>query len=884
MSSEDPTTNTPPPQPPKWAEHFLEWFCKEEYLEVLKGDVYELFAHRVTEKGVQRAKLHFVIDVLDLFRPFAWKHVWNNSPNNPMIRHHIHASFRNLWLHRGSSLINLLGLSLGMICAICLFVKVQYEWTFNRDYPDADRIYRLVSEINAYGNRTYSGGNFYPIAEALELDFPDIEAVALIDGTLRGSGINIMNSEGERDQFKVREIAMVNADFFQVFEHEWLIGNPSKALQQPHSAVITEELALRLFGSTNVIGRRLGLENEFDAEITGLISSPSPNSDVGFHVYFSQELAIPKRWGLYSWAGSSGSVQCFVKLTSPEYVPRIEALLPDFLLKHRGETPEESIVMSLQPLLEMHFDPRFHVYDIAPVSRSSVWALGLLGLLLLLTACINFVNYNTAIISKRAKEIGIRKILGSLRRHIVFYFLSETAILALVALLLALAISYLLLPFLQPLLGIELTYMPLYSASFWLLAGMIWAGVTLLAGFYPAQLLARLSPSLAIRRQISKRYGKGLNLRKGLIVFQFSVTQILVICVMVASRQMDYFLETPLGLNKEAVLEMGLPMGNDEPQRLSFRQQLMQIPGVLSVSFSNTGSASTDAWNSPYEYTPTGAESPLFKGKTQVKASDEAFLEVYGISLLLGDNLRVSKENPQLLINQTFLEELGEVEAADVMGSKLTIWDKPYRIVGLVEDFTTQSLKQAFVPVAIIANPSNHLCGLKLDPARIQQCIPAIREVYGSFFPNHLFDYHFLDERIALFYEAERRSTQLFRLAAGIAIVIGCMGLFGLISFLTSRRFKEVGIRKVLGADIGDIIRLFLIEFSWLVGIGFAIAVPVSIYFMNTWLETFANHIQLELDVFLITLGFSSLLVVFTVGYQVYRAATADPLESIRTD
>lgn len=874
----------PSPQPPKWADRFLEWFCKEEYLEVLKGDVYELFAQRVAQQGERKARLHFVFDVLDLFRPFAWKHFWNIRPNTIMIRHHIHASIRNLWLHRGSSLVNLLGLCLGMICAICLFLKVQYEWTFNAHYKDSDRIYRLVSEITEYGNVMYSGGNYYPIAEALSIDFPDIEAIALIDGTMRGSGINIERENGERDQFKVREIAMVNADYFQVFAHEWIMGDPASALRAPHRAVITEDLAMRLFGHTDVIGLRLGLENEFDAEITGLIKSPPPNSDVGFHLYFSQELAIPKRWGLYSWAGTSGSVQCFVKLAPHQTALQVEERLPDFLLKHRGEDPEEAIEMFLQPLQEMHFDPRFHVYDVAPVSRSSVIAMGLLGLLLLLTACINFVNFNTALISKRAKEIGIRKILGSLQRHIVLYFLSETAIISFFALLLAISLSWLLLPFLSPLLGMELSGNPLFQGNFWILSLMIWTGVTLLAGFYPALLLARLAPDLALRNQTSKRYGKGLNLRKGLIIFQFAVTQILVVCVLVASRQMDYFLETPLGLDKTAVLEMGLPMGNEKAQRLSFRQQMMQIPGVLSVSFSNTGSASTDVWNSPYEYSPTDNEAPLFKGKTQVKASDESFLDVYGLSLLYGQNLRVSESEQQVLINETFLKELGLAMPTQVLGASLTIWGKPYRIVGVIQDFTTQSLKQAHQPVAIISNPSNHLCGLRLEPAQIQQSIPAIREVYTSFFPNHLFDYYFLDERIALFYEAEKRGTQLFRLAAGIAIIIGCMGLLGLISFLTTRRFKEIGIRKVLGADMKDIVRLFFKEFSWLVGIGFAIAVPVSIYLMSSWLETFANHISLELDIYLMTLGFSFLLVGLTVGYQVYQAANADPLESIRTE
>ena len=203
MALKDQMSHSTPPQPPKWAERFLEWFCKEEYLEILKGDVHELFAQRVKEKGVRKANLHFVIDVLDLFRPFAWKQFWKTTPNTAMIRHHFRASFRHIWLHKGPSMINLIGLCLGMICAMCLFLKVRYELSFNAHYPNEDQIYRLVAEVTEYGNRTYQAGTFYPMAEAMKVDFPEIEAATLVDGNFRDSGINIKEANGERKQFKV---------------------------------------------------------------------------------------------------------------------------------------------------------------------------------------------------------------------------------------------------------------------------------------------------------------------------------------------------------------------------------------------------------------------------------------------------------------------------------------------------------------------------------------------------------------------------------------------------------------------------------------------------------------------------------------------------------
>ena len=556
---------------------------------------------------------------------------------------------------------------------------------------------------------------------------------------------------------------------------------------------------MRLFGTTDVMGRRLGLENEFEAEITGIIQDPPPNTDLGFHLYLAQELAIPKRWGVYGWESSLGSVQCFVKLKATQGPEEIEDRFPAFYRKYRGEQPDEICVLSLQALRDLHFDTRHYVYDIATVSRKSIWTMGLLGLLLLLMACVNFVNFNTALISNRTKEIGIRKILGSLRRDIVFYFLSETAIIAFIALILAVLLTILLLPSMEYLLGMELA-VPLWKQKeFWGVALLMWGAVILIAGLYPAQLLSRLDPSLAIRRTISNRYGKGLNLRKGLIIFQFAVTQVLVICVIVSGRQMQLFYESPIGLNKEAILEMPLPMANTPDQRLSLRDKLMQIPAVQSVSYSNTGSASTDAWFSSYEFTPLNDQIPPVKGKTQVKATDETYLEVYGISLLAGKNLLVQQDSRQVLVNETLAKEFGATDYDELLGSSISVWGKVYQIVGVVQDFTTQSLKQSMAPVAVISAPSNHLCGIKMTPQNLLESIPEIRKIYNSFFPNHLFDYYFLDERIAQFYEAERQTVQLFRLAAGIAIAIGCLGLLGLISFLTTRRFKEIGVRKVLG-------------------------------------------------------------------------------------
>ncbi|MCB0847573.1 MAG: ABC transporter permease, partial [Bacteroidetes bacterium] len=560
-------------KPPGWAESWLRWFCNEDDLEIFMGDLQEMFQLRMQRRGKSFAKWAFVYDVATLFRPFFWKKIQPHY-SFAMNRHFLKASFRNLRKNKNYSIIHILGLTLGILCSTILFLKIRHELRFDTYHPDADRIYRIVSTVENPFETNYQPGVPFPFREAFITDFPEIETVALIDANISNL-IRVPDEEGKDIPYEEDGLVGVTSEYFQLFSYEWLAGNPKTALQEPNQLVITDEAAIKYFGTADAMGKQISLKKGRYWEIVGVVKAPPKHTSFPFQLFKTQDMEDAKEWGMYQWESVSSSVQCYFKLSENITKEAIESRLPAFLAKHMKEDKASRTTMSIQPLADLHFDQQFRIgYGKPTISKASLWALGLIGLVILISACMNFINLNSALIFRRTKEIGVRKVLGSGKKDIIRYFLIETSLLVLISFALAVFLSELIISRISFLLDADLEMNIIRDPQLILFWGILLMGILLMAGLYPAIRMSQLSPFMALKNQFKPKWKQGISLRQGFMVSQFFIAQILIICTLIAHKQMKYFQEAPLGFNKEAVIELRVPDEYDIEDLVAWRSKM----------------------------------------------------------------------------------------------------------------------------------------------------------------------------------------------------------------------------------------------------------------------------------------------------------------------
>jgi ABC-type lipoprotein release transport system permease subunit len=534
----------------------------------------------------------------------------------------------------------------------------------------------------------------------------------------------------------------------------------------------------------------------------------------------------------------------------------------------------------LQPLSSVHYDTRFTNPAGREISYNGLATLGAIGVLLLLTACINFINLNTVFVIDRAKEAGIRKVVGSSRAQLVLQFLTETFVITVIALVLSCCLVEIVLINLTPILGYQLSFSPLSNLP---TIGMLLAlpvMVTLLAGLYPGLALSRFQPITALKTRINEQSG-GFSLRRLLIVFQLVITQVLIVATIIIVQQLRHFEHQSLGIDSEAVVEFELPDNSKEVIH-KLRERLALVPGVANVAMSNTGSTSPNQWTGDAAAEVDGQTVKVAAG---VKFADNGYVETYRITLEHGENLLDSDTANRFLVNESFTREIGFQQPEEAIGTPVEIWGHQALISGVVKDFNTSSLHEA-IPPAIILNGTDafYLGAIRINTTHMNETLATVRDIWEDLYPQYVFDYAFLDDTIAKFYEAEHRTSYLIGLFAVVAIVIGCIGLMGLISFIAKRKTKEVGIRKSLGASVVQIVKLFSGEFAFLVAVSFVVAAPLAHYATEEWLANFVYRITPGLTTYMSGLAITFMIVAVTVGYRAYRAAMASPVNALRTE
>ncbi|MBD2751583.1 ABC transporter permease [Spirosoma validum] len=819
-----------------------------------------------------------------------------------MLRNYFTTALRALKRNWSYSIINVLGLTLSLACCLLLFLAIRYELSFDRHNTQADQTYRMISFNKTSNDDRRNAGIPLPALAAMRNDFPNLKNEVTMVHRIANVVVTV-NEKASRATKKFQEgdgiLAFVEPEYFRLFDYNWKSGSPQTALNNPNTVVLSEPMAQKYFGSGNPIGKTLRVENKMDFVVTGVVQQLPATSSVPFEVLLS--FASLKQYGAYTnwddWQSTYGGAQLYLKLpgTSQDQATeaaQMEQQLTAFVKKYHKSDDAKDLIYELQPLTNIHFDTRTDNYAKRSVSKELIWAMGLIGLFILITACVNFINLATAQAIRRAKEVGVRKVLGSSRGQLVRQFLGETGVLAGLAMVLALIVAQVALPYVSELLNIKPGAATLFDPTVILFLVVLGLLTTVLAGFYPALVLSGYQPILALKGRAMKTAGKGvanqLTLRRGLIVGQFAISQLLIIGTIIAYNQMNYFRSADLGYSRDAVLNVLIP--EKKPGQLeSLKAKLVGLPGIQSLSFGMTTPSSTSNWTTGFRFENDDKEPDY---GVLMRPADTAYVHTYGLKLLAGRMYQPADTMREYVINEAFMKRLGFQAPQQVIGKFLRVNGEDLKkpIVGVVKDFNAFSLHQHIEPSILTSYRDQYRSlGIKLSasytsPERISQLLKEVETAWNATFPDFVFKYTFLDETLANFYKTEERMYSLFRLLAGIAIFIGCLGLYGVVAFMAESRTKEVGIRKALGASTAHIFGLFSIDFVRLVLVALVLSSPVAWYVMNQWLQKFAYKIDIEWWMFALAGVLAVGVALVTVSFQSIKAALTNPVTSLRSE
>ncbi len=811
---------------------------------------------------------------------------------NYMFKNYLKTAWRNLLRNKSYAVINVTGLAIGIAACLLIFLIVDYETSFDNFHTNKDRTYRVVSVSNGPDGRHLGSGVPLPLSDGLKLDFPQLKEVSDImqnDGSHYSVGDG--SNGGTVKKFKEDLAYYADPGFFRIFDFKWLAGDKKIALAEPNTIVLTRDEANKFFGDWHVaMGKVVRYENKLDLKVTGILENFPVNTDFPMKLAVSWITLVEKGGDLsgnaQDWVSAFSDRTCYIILPAGMSEKQLNADLITFAKKHIPPPYNKNTSYQLQALNDMHYNTEVGVYGNHAFSKQLIDVISLIGLFLLIIACVNFINLATAQAVNRSKEVGIRKVLGSNRYQLVVQFISETLIVTLFAVMLASVISFLTLPVLNSLLEIQLSGSFLGDPMVLLFLTGVVIGVTFLAGFYPALVLSGFNPIEALKNKIKAGRSSRISLRRVLVVTQFSIAQFLVIGTLVLIYQMNYFKNKSLGFNKDAVITVPFPGDSISRTKINaFKDQLLQQPGIKDVSASLYSPSDNSAWHSDFKFNNSPKQTDF---AASLKWADAEYFRLYDIQFVAGGPYKNTDTISGYVVNETLIHKLGITDPKQVIGKHVMLWDdkkKNALITGVVRDFHVNSLKNPISPVLMA--PWKNVYGklnIKIQPRNVSQTLARVEALWNKTFPDGVYEYQFLDKTVADFYKSENELSTLYKIFAGIAIFISCLGLYGLVSFMAVQRTKEVGIRKTLGASVGHIVYLFSKEFTLLIIIAFSISAPVGYYFMHKWLQDFTYRITIGPDIFILAIISSVVIAWITVGYKAVKAALTNPVKSLRSE
>ncbi|NTE05653.1 FtsX-like permease family protein [Agrobacterium tumefaciens] len=797
-----------------------------------------------------------------------------------MFKLNLKIALRNLWKNKGYTFINVLGLSIGMASCILIFIFIRYQMSFDEGFKNEGRIYRITTNWTTADGFEESQGVPKPAPAALRNDFKkQIDKVGCIR---QDGGIIKVKDDAGKERVKVLEdVFYAEPEFFQIMNFDWLQGNPIQSLSQPNTVVLSKDMATKLFGDWNkAVGKNINYQNREDFTVTGILQEMPENSSFPLGIVVSyQTFKNYNDPSFKEWGNTSSNDECYFLLKKGTSIDEVRGALPKFSEKYFQKDLISKEEIGAQALSDIHYNENLGNFANKTMPVKELYGLAIIGAFLLLTACINFINLATAQAVSRSKEVGVRKVMGSLRKQLVFQFLTETLTISVFALLVACVLTEVALPGMKSLFKDNISFSIIsHPIILIFMLGLVLI-VSFLAGFYPAMVMSGFSPALAIKNKITANAG-GLSLRKVLVVVQFSITVILIIGTLVVLKQMNYMREKPLGFNPSAIAMVSVR--NDSLSLLKYQilnDRISKIPGVLTTSFCRNPPSSSNNNESNFRY--NGAEKAKFQANT--KLADENYFKTFGLSLVAGKGVAKSDTLREIVVNETLLKKLNVVDFNDALGKKITIWGKTGTVVGVVKDFNNLSLHEPISPIIITSIKENYKnLAVKMDSKQILSIMPQIEKIWNDTFPENFYSTSFVDDDISKYYETERVMGVLFKVFAGVIIFISFIGLFGLISFVATQRTKEVAIRKVLGASTIELVKMLNGSFLLMVFIANLVAWPLAYLFVSKWLSTFTYRINLSIWPFIFAMVISMLITLITVSFRSFKAAKANTIDALK--
>ncbi|GAB5517914.1 MAG: ABC transporter permease [Rhodothermales bacterium] len=876
------------PDPPPRLTRLLSWLCADRFWEEVSGDLHEQFLDDTEAHGVSYANRHYLLNALRYVTPFFISQTSAFVALQPaMLKHHLKISTRHLLRQRFYSLINVSGLAVGLACCLMIVLFVRHELSYDQQFADADRLYRVIDIYESNNSAGIGSVTPTPLASTMADDFPEVEHATRIAPQLFEAGSSLVRTTQEPQNRYETGFVYADPNFFEVFDFPFVQGLPGQALAEPRTLVLTERKARDLFPGQDPVGQTLILNNNIESPftVTGVLADLPSNTHFRFDYLMSMagvEIAQIPNWGFSNFI-------TYAKLHEGADADAVNAKFPAFTARHRGTPqPGHSATFSLQPVPDVHL----HSSDMRGYwthgNIQYVWLFGAIAAFILLIAAINFMNLSTARSANRAREIGLRKVLGSVRAQVIAQFLVEAVVLSAIAMGVAVALVALVLPWFNGLTDQSLT-MPWGEAGVYpmLLATVLALG--LLAGAYPALYLSGFQPIRVLKGRLSMGSKSG-TLRSALVVFQFAASIVLLIGSLVVSQQMGFLQNKALGFEKDQVLivEDSFTLGE---QAAAFKAELERLPGVQRSTVSSFVPVDGYVYNGSGAWVEgqDPAEDQIGLAKWFV---DPDYAETLGLELVAGRFFDADRPSDAqgTVLNEQAVADFG---FGDPIGQRVRSYTRldpetgelvsdVYTVIGVVKDFHFQSMKDDIGPLSMVAGQGGQATLVKLSTDEVQATLAQIETLWAGFAPNQPFRFNFLDERFAQMYTFESRVGRLFGVFTALAMLVACLGLFALAAFMTEQRRQEVGIRKVLGASLSQIVFLLTRHFAMLVGLAFMVAAPLGYLLMNRWLQDFSYHTSISIGVFIVA-GVAALgIAVLTISYQATRAALTNPAETLR--
>jgi putative ABC transport system permease protein len=873
--------------PPKWPNRFLEWYCNPTLLEEIQGDAYEMYFRTRKMHSRALANLQFTWNVLRFFRWSNIKRSRTSSPSSLMMLHNYFSVFKRGFIkQKGYSFLNIFGLGIGIACFILISLYIRDEYSFDRMHSKADRIYRIHEIFESDGIGERSASQPFPVAEALLNDYgTQIEqAVRFYNFQAPTLAVATIDDKNKKE-FNETRLFFTEPSFFDVFDFPLVKGNRKTALHDTHTMVLTESAARKYFGDEDPVGKYLKFQGNTNLLITGVLKDIPPNTHFQFDFLVSFETLksfyeghLPSSW---YW----NPCWTYLLLKDPGSVHMLHAAMPAFVQKYFPDMVRNDVMMEFMALTDIHLHSHMD-YEIQPNSReSTIYIFGSIAVFVLLIACINFINLSTARAAKRAKEVGMRKTLGSPRGQLVTQFLMESILLCLLGAMLAVALVVIALPFFNAFSEKAIPTYTLLEPFYLALFSGLPLGVGILAGLYPAVVLSSFLPITALKANVSRE--KGAIFRKALVTLQFTLSIMLLIGTGVAIDQLNMLQKSDTGFARENVIMVPVMLTPVAEKYEALRTEFRRNANVISVTaMEEILGSKHQVGNFIFEGMPESKPFPRMNVRHD-------FLKTFDIPIVAGRDYSEdvgTDDTLSLLVNETLVKQMGWGSNEAAVGKKFGT--RPNRtIIGVVKDFNFASRHQPIRPLVMDLNLNSQAfqifmkyMAVRITGNQVPETIASLEQQWKAQIPGWPFEYFFLDNNLEKLYHAESKMSKITLIFSGLSMLVACLGLFGLSTFTAEQRKKEMSIRKVMGSSNTQIFLLFSKRFFSLILLANVLAFPLAWFLLKQWLSGFAYQVNIDFSLFVLAGAAAAAIAFITIGYQAWRAAHSNPAEVLKNE